>query len=324
VMEAIELWHAERVELPLKLAAHDEIASRNDVVDVGRLAHNAFGRFHSALPMLWGRGVDIVSGREVWCPFECVHMNACLPAPTGSGCFVCTSNGLASGNAREEALSHAICEVIERDATTLWHALLDDEMRETLIDLDTVDDASCRECLELCDAAGVTVLAWDTTSDIGIASFTALITEPSDYGESVRSSAIGYGCHPDRGIALLRALTEAAQSRLTFIAGSRDDLFRDDYQDDLRSRESLQRYQRMRSHRGRPFSAVPTFYADSLDEYVAWELERLSEAGLDEVISFDLTRADVGLDVVRVVVPGLEGPDAIPEYSPGARAEARW
>ena len=34
----------------------------------------------------------------------------------------------------------------------------------------------------------------------------------------------GAGCHPSRDIALLRALTEAAQARTTFIAGSRDDM----------------------------------------------------------------------------------------------------
>ncbi|MGO8078030.1 YcaO-like family protein, partial [Rhizobium leguminosarum] len=33
----------------------------------------------------------------------------------------------------------------------------------------------------------------------------------------------GFGCHPDPVRAALRAITEAAQSRLTSIAGSRDD-----------------------------------------------------------------------------------------------------
>ena len=42
-------------------------------------------------------------------------------------------------------------------------------------------------------------------------------------------TAQGMGAHPMRGIALSRALTEAAQSRLTYIAGSRDDVFRDMY-----------------------------------------------------------------------------------------------
>src|SRR5262245_66558882 len=37
-------------------------------------------------------------------------------------------------------------------------------------------------------------------------------------------AANGYGCHPDRDVALSRALTEAAPSRLALIAGTRDDL----------------------------------------------------------------------------------------------------
>jgi YcaO-like protein with predicted kinase domain len=322
VMESIELWHAERVLLPLKLAAYDEIAATHDIVDVERLPRNLGGRFQRALPILWTCGTDLVSGRDFWCPFECVHMNACLPLPAGSGCFVCTSNGLASGNVPQEALSHAICELVERDATTLWHLRPDDEVGDTLVDLDTVDDAACLAALDLCDAAGVSALAWETTSDVGIASFACLLTEPSEYDLSVRSSAVGYGCHPDRGIALLRALTEAAQSRLTFIAGSRDDLFREEYEDNPRARESLRRSQAMLSYQGRSFRDVPTFGAATLDEDVAWELARLSEAGLEKVVVFDLSRSDVGIPVARVVIPGLEGPDSVPEYAPGVRARA--
>ena len=38
------------------------------------------------------------------------------------------------------------------------------------------------------------------------------------------SVAMGYGCHPARDVALLCALTEAAQVRLTVISGVRDDV----------------------------------------------------------------------------------------------------
>jgi YcaO-like protein with predicted kinase domain len=322
VMESIELWHAERILLPLKLATYDELRAREAVVDVGRLAHNGDGRFQRTLPILWACGTDVLGERALWCPFECVHMNACLPLPAGSGCFVCTSNGLASGNVAAEALSHAICEVVERDATTLWHLRSEDEVRDTLIDLDTVDDTACRAALELCRAAGVSVLAWETTSDVGIPSFACLLTEPSEYDRSVRASASGYGCHPDRGIALLRSLTEAAQSRLTFIAGSRDDLFREEYEDNVGSRASLLRLQAMLAQRGRSFADVPTFAAATLDEDVAWELDRLRAAGVEQVVVFDLGRPEVGLAVVRVVIPGLEGPDSVPEYLPGTRARS--
>ena len=53
-------------------------------------------------------------------PFELVSANYTLPLPPGSGCFQANTNGLASGNHRLEAMCHGLCEVVERDATTLW------------------------------------------------------------------------------------------------------------------------------------------------------------------------------------------------------------
>src|SRR5438093_6424733 len=86
----------------------------------------------------------------------------------------------------------------------------------------------------------------------------------------------GMGCHPARQIALLRALTEAAQSRLTAIAGSRDDIHRGDYEhyrnvDLLR----LNRMQMEASGPMRNFGDVPTWDGETFEDDVAWELKRL-------------------------------------------------
>ena len=40
------------------------------------------------------------------------------------------------------------------------------------------------------------------------------------------------------------------------------------------------------------------------------------------MVVVDLTKPEFGLPVVRVVIPGLEGPDLSPGYSLGARARA--
>jgi ribosomal protein S12 methylthiotransferase accessory factor len=44
--------------------------------------------------------------------------------------------------------------------------------------------------------------------------------------------------------------------------------------------------------------------------------------GIDHVIVVDLTHDEVGIPVVRVIVPGLEGCSLLPNYSPGRRAHA--
>ena len=71
----------------------------------------------------------------------------------------------------------------------------------------------------------------------------------------------------------------------------------------------------------RDFATVPAFDGDSLDADVAWELAALSSAGISEVVAVDLTREEFGIPVVRVIVPGLEGPvTTVPNCRLGGRA----
>jgi ribosomal protein S12 methylthiotransferase accessory factor len=124
------------------------------------------------------------------------------------------------------------------------------------------------------------------------------------------------GCHPSRAIALQRALTEAAQTRLTLIAGSRDDLVADAYTVVAANAGGGAPGARRR------FRDVPDHDTDTLDEDVDWELQRLHAAGFDRVIAVELTKEAFALPVVRVIVPGLEGPHDHPSYVPGRRARS--
>jgi ribosomal protein S12 methylthiotransferase accessory factor len=127
------------------------------------------------------------------------------------------------------------------------------------------------------------------------------------------------GCHPDRNVALLRALTEAAQSRLGFISGARDDPASWDYPagTDQEARPGAD----LAGDAVRDFTTVPAFDGDSFDADVAWELAALRSAGIGEVIAVDLTHEDFGIPVVRVIVPGLEGPlTTVPNCRLGQRA----
>lgn len=320
VMEGLELWHAEHVTLPLKLASSREMRRLGHRIVVDGLPAAVRSRYTETLSLLWVAGHDLIADATAWVPFECVSMNSTLPLPPGSGCFLSTSNGLASGNDQLEALSHALCEVVERDATTLWRLGGGPDRKDLLVDLTTVTDPSCRDVLDRCAAAGAYMLAWDITSDIGLPAFAALVTERETL-RPTRATANGYGCHPDRGVALLRALTEAIQSRLTYIAGSRDDLFRREYEERLSLRESIAQLDALREHRpARRFECTPSVATDSFAGDVEQEIAGLRKAGISRVIAVDLTDADLGMPVIRVVVPGLEGPDSDPDYVPGHRA----
>jgi YcaO-like protein with predicted kinase domain len=239
--------------------------------------------------------------------------------------FICSSNGLASGNHLLEAIEHALCELVERDAVTLWRLLDPAAQAATRIDLRTVEDDACRSVLEKYEAADVSVGVWEVTSDVGIPAFYCRILDRSEQPFRRLGYAEGMGCHPARAIALLRALTEAAQSRLALIAGSRDDMLRDVYLQ-LRSPDRVDAY---RSDLERPEGAMRRFDDgvsadnDTFDADVAWELERLKRVGIERAVLVDLTRPELGLSVARVVVPGLESLAIANNWVPGRRARSR-
>ncbi len=321
LMESVEAYHAERIFLPLKFGAYDELRFTHSMVDPELLPKRAHSTFHGRTRIFWIEGKDLATQKAYWVPFELVHLNYTLPSLPGSGCFLGTSNGLASGNHILEAVAHGIDEVVERDATTLWHMAGEEARARTRIDPSTVDDEACREVLDRFGEAGVSAGIWETTSDIGIASFLCIILETSPNPLRPLPPSAGMGCHPAREIALLRALTEAAQSRLTMISGARDDLAEALYRKVL-DPEAQRRVQDWldRARPTRDFRMVPTHLGQSLDDDVAWQHARLEAAGFPQVIAVDLTRPELKIPVVRIIVPGLEALHSNPGYVPGVRA----
>ncbi|EPX58890.1 hypothetical protein D187_003605 [Cystobacter fuscus DSM 2262] len=321
LMESVEGYHAENIHLPLKLASHAELRFSHPLVDVTGLPRLSASLFHEHLRLLWVEGVELMEGRAVWVPFDLVHTCFTLPLPTGSGAFLMSSNGLASGNHVLEATSHALCEVVERDATTLWHLRDERARRGTRLVLDTVDDPACRDMLARYERAGVEAAVWETTTDVGLSAFLCRIAERTPDPLRPLPVTQGMGCHPARQVALLRALTEAAQSRLTLISGARDDVSLQRYEGIRDLDRTARALEHMRSEpQVRRFQDVPTFEGEFFDEDVAWSLERLRAAGLRQVVVVELTKRELGIPVVRVIIPGLEPLHDIPGYSPGARA----
>lgn len=319
LMEAAETYHAETSDRALKLGSYEDLRASHRLIDVEALPRAPQSRYRSTLPMLWVEGRDLLADASVWLPYEVVHANATLPRLPGSDCFAASTNGLASGNHLLEAISHGICEVVERDASSLWNQSHRSHREQTRIDLGTLDDDACQDVAGRMEAAGLTVAVWETTTDVGIPAFWCIII---DERRTAAHAGYGAGCHPARHIALLRALTEAAQVRLTYVVGSREDLSHDDYTRPvvaakLRSARAL-----ISVGGARDFRDVLTRDFETFEDEIDWILGKLRAAGLTQVVLVDLTKPEVRLPVVRVVIPGLEGSDHHDSYVPGARARA--
>ena len=319
VMEAVEIHCAERVDRPLKLGAAADLEATHPLAQIDRLAKTEGGTYHAELQMLWTEGVDLMAGTAAWLPYEVVHTNYTLPRAPGAGCFDASSNGLASGNHRLEAICHGLCEVIERDAITLWSRRGHRSRAATRIRLETIDDPGCAVVLDRLAAAGLTTAVWDITSDVGVATVYCLITDEEGSGGH---PGVGSGTHPCREIATLRALTEAVQVRMTYVSGARDDLTAYEFSNTGRAETMNAARGLMTGQPQRDFASVPSHGFETFRDDVLWILDRLKASGVTQAVAVDLTLSGLPVSIARVVVPGLEGPHDRPGYVPGPRAVA--
>ena len=314
-MEAIEISHAEQIPGKIVRATPREIPPEIGF-DVDTLPRTG-KPLDDATPLDWVEGYDLLNDKTCMVPTEIVDSVATLPRESTRGYFLAGTNGLASGNHHLEAISAAICEVVERDGVALWNARSIRARR--LLDLATVDDADAILVLNRYREAGIVAQVFDATSDIGLATFICDIHDSCD--DSVLPRFRGAGCHPDRRVALLRALTEAAQVKLTHIAGTRDDIGAAEY-----TKSSLQTLgiallgAVSKSVERASFMDVPTFDGATINDDVDWELSCLRKAGVERVAAIDLARAEFGVSVLRVAVPTLEWDSNDPAYVPGQRA----
>jgi len=322
IMEAIEAYHAEFATLALYRDTLAGLERRGaTVADVRALPKTSAVHFRPDTKVLWTAAEDVVSGQSVLVPYEMVHTDYTLPLPPGSGCFLMSSNGLASGNHRLEAVSHGLCELVERDAVTLHGLSSAAERASRRVDLSTIEDPSCLAVLQRFQAAGLAVTVHDVTSDVGIAVFRCDVSEKNEAILGSMPPLRGTGCHPRREIALLRALTEAAQTRVTMISGARDDLSPWWYSD--RDRVAAVRrsfFESFERNAERRFDEAPHFDSPLLSSDVAWEIGQLERAGMSRTLVVDLTKPEMGIPVARVIVPGLEPMREAPGYVPGERA----
>jgi ribosomal protein S12 methylthiotransferase accessory factor len=316
LMEAIEGFHAEEVG-ETRHASYRELSANYEVVDPGALCTTDHP-FDTDVSIDWLEGFDLLRQEPCWVPAEIVHTDYTQPL---DGYFLAGSNGLASGNHLVEAVSSAICELIERDAVAIWSASGIRTRAQQSLDVSSVDDRDCLALLAKYTDAGIGVRLWNVTTDISIPAFVCDISDPSVQEPGQLRHFHGAGCHPDRTVALVRALTEAAQTRLTYITGIRDDLLPVEYEEPPAADivDALLDALRQESQ-PHSFHEVPTFAADDLGEDLRYELQCLRTAGITRVVAVDLTRSDLGIPVVRVVIPGLDGDIKHPHYRPGARA----
>lgn len=312
LMEAIERHAGESCSYPIVVGSYDRLKHSHRCVDPRTIIVPMTRTYSDDLDLEWVCGYDLLNDCETLVPLNAV---VCPYRPAGgSTLYYASTNGLASGNTLVEALCHAICEIIERDAEALMMARL--QIRpaaRAVLGRDTDGDARAMPCQIALDGlprraaplisklhqAGLRVFLRDLTSTAGIATIDCTVVERGNGG--VDTAYGGCGSHPDARVALLRAITEAAQSRITMIQGGREDL-----PEVLRQNPAVRVEDLFDGAGTIAFGDVPTIDHQYIDEDVELMLARLPNDGLTQLVAFDLTHPDVNIPVVRVVVPLAE------------------
>ena len=245
----------------------------------------------------WVMGYDIMNDEEIFVPANAVffpmsHKYKWLFRPN--------TNGLASGNKIEEAIFHGLTEVIERDAWSLVEA-----SHIPPPNIQNIVDGLIGELLNKFSKAMVAVYLKDITSDIGISTCAAASDDIKLKDPTLLMS--GAGAHTNANVAILRALTEVAQSRLTQIHGAREDTINAKLYKQA-GYEKIKQYNKnwFDTSRTRDYREMKSCDTDDFLDDIKYMMKRLKEAGLNRVIVVDLTREEIGIPVVRVIVPGLE------------------
>jgi ribosomal protein S12 methylthiotransferase accessory factor len=295
IMEGIERYSAELGDREIIMGEYSRIRREENALNPGDLILPEQGNPEMYLP--WFRGWDIAKEEEIYVPAHAVFH----PFPRGYlPPFRTNTNGLASGNTPEEAIFHGLAEVVERDAWSLAEAT-----RETGPRIRTISDPLGSELLKKFTDAEVEIGLKNITSDLGVPTIAAVADDVRLRDPTLLT--IGMGTHTSARIALLRALTEVAQSRLTQIHGAREDATIADF----RKKMGYERTKRMNRYwfdarAELEFGAIPSFDSDDFLTDIRFVTGRIRQAGLERVIVCNLTRPELGVPVVRVIVPGLE------------------
>ncbi|GAC1337852.1 MAG: YcaO-like family protein [Candidatus Dormibacteria bacterium] len=293
-MESIELWHAEEPRLVSRRERVGEILPELGYA-MEQLPLRAHHVLHDDLVLDWV-AAERLDGSSSWLPHATLPIDFTIREEWEPPLFLRSSNGLASGNTWEEAVLHAVYEVVERDGVDpLRHLPVADW---PLIEPASIQTPAARRLLDKLAACDVEVAVVEATSVPGIPCYEAHIWS-SDYPRQCRGS----GAHLDPDVALCRALTEAAQSRLTMVAGARDDFSADNYEQsaDLGApRPAL-----FGLTPTRVFATPDTGVTGHLANDLALVAERIRAGSSAQPLVVDLSREGMPVRVVRVIAPGM-------------------
>ena len=249
----------------------------------------------------WVKTMELTEEKEYLIPANAIY-HPYMPL-NGSALFKSNTNGLASGNRIEEAVYHGITEVVERDAWSIFEAKKEPKSE---VDCETIENPMIKDMLSKFTQAEVDVRLFELTADVEITTIAAVSDDTVLKDPALLS--LGVGTHLNPEVAVIRALTEVAQSRATQIHGTREDTNRAVFM----RKAGYDRMKRINkhwfndSHKLMDISQIKDRSKTNFKQDIETCMDLLRKNGFKKIYYVDLTRNEVEIPVARVIIPGME------------------
>ncbi|MCF4966835.1 TOMM precursor leader peptide-binding protein [Nostoc sp. CMAA1605] len=217
-------------------------------------------------------------------------------------CYADT-NGTSAGTCQEEAILQGFMELVERDAVAIWWY---NRTSRPAVDLQSFAEPYLNHLQTYYQIYGRDFWVLDITTDFNIPTFAAISRRVNHQPEDI---LFGFGTHFDAKIALLRAVTEMNQ--MVFLSQGANPhasakFTRPDMQNwcmtaTLENQPYLAPNQSLAA---KTYADYTPYCSDNLLTDVLTCIDLAARQGL-EMLVLDQTQPDIGMSVVKVVVPGL-------------------
>lgn len=210
----------------------------DQVIDPLTLCLSAGYPYHDKLPLRWVAVTRLGDGALCWAPRETVAFSGfsydmhssdvkLQSTEKRAKLFPPITCGLGAGLTIEQALSHSVLELLQRDGNCTSFRAMDQGID---IELDVIESAEIKATLLHLENLGLRVRAKLASTEFGLINL-FVIAEPVDGNHSQETfplvaTACGEAVHPNRERALRKALHEfiSSRSRKIFMHGSIDNV----------------------------------------------------------------------------------------------------
>ena len=305
MMEGFERYSAERQDSDETIiATPNEIGRYGDYIDPKslNLPKDFEKKDISDINLEWSKSKDIISGNEYYIPTNAIFHPYASDSHAES-LFKSNTNGLASGNILDEAILHGMLEVIERDAWSIFELT---HKNYAQIDIESIESELIIDIIDKFESEGIKIKLMDFTADIKIPTIAASADDTITKDAGLLT--LGMGTHLDPEVAILRALTEVAQSRATQINGAREDTVRADFAREAgyERMKRINKYYFKDEEEKISLSDIENKSTSSITKDIEIVKNELTANDIEKILYVDLTRPEIDVSVVRVVIPEME------------------